>query len=711
LITRYEHIPFLFVHVTSLDGLRALAERGEVLRVYEDRLLEHQLAESLPLIHQPSVAAGGRVGNGTSVAVLDTGCDYKRNAFGDCSSVGASGCKVAYAADFAPDDGSLDDHGHGTNVSAIVLGVAPSSKVLALDVFAGETAPSSAILSAIDWTIKNRSTYNIVALNLSLGSGMYTSVCSNDMFASALANAQSAGIVPVVAAGNAGYSHALASPACTPAAVSVGAVYDSNVGGISYGVCGDTTTAADKIACFSNSSSFLSLWAPGAVIDAGGYTMVGTSQASPHVAGAVAVMRSGFPSESVNQAVARLTQNGPSITDSRNGATKHRLDLVAAIGGGVPDTTAPAGTVRINDNAAATNTSSVTLTIGATDTGGVPSMCVSNTTTCTTFEPFATKKAWTLSSGDGVKTVRVTVRDAAGNQTLLSDDIRLDTTAPVSGALRATAGNKQVTLTWAAATDSGSGVASYRLLMAASAAPSCSSGSLIYSGTALSYTHSGLQNGTLYGYRVCPVDAARSTGTGSTASARPAPEFAAPTGGVKVNDGAAYTTSSTVTLTMNAADTSGVARMCISNSSSCSSWQTYTATKAWTLGTSVGSATVNVWFSDAYSNTTTSPAQASVIVDTVLPSIGTLATQLSGRAVTLNWTAASDANGVMAYKVVYASGSTAPPSCNTGSTLYTGPNLTYVQTGLALGNYSYRLCAVDKAGNINVGVTRTVTVR
>jgi uncharacterized repeat protein (TIGR01451 family) len=59
--------------------------------------------------------------------------------------------------------------------------------------------------------------------------------------------------------------------------------------------------------------------------------MFGTSQASPHVAGAVAVMRAAYPADSLDQSIARLTSSGVSVTDSRNGFTFPRLNLLAAV--------------------------------------------------------------------------------------------------------------------------------------------------------------------------------------------------------------------------------------------------------------------------------------------------------------------------------------------------------------------------------------------
>lgn len=326
----YSHLPMGLRRFRSTTALRAFLARNEVLAVYENRALHAVLTQSLPLIGQSNVSSAGLKGSGTTVAVIDGGIDYTLPAFGSCTAPGTpSTCRVAASLDFGSGD---SDTSHGTHVAATVLGVAPEARIAALNAFSGDTALSSDIIEAINWSIANRSTYNIAAINMSLGDGVkYTAACSSgNPFATPITNAINAGMAVVVATGNEAYTNGISSPACVPGTIAVGAVYDANAGSVNWGLCTDATTAADKVTCFSNSSSLLTLWAPGALITAGGTTMGGTSQAAPHVAGAIAVLRAAYPGESQSATRTRLTSTGTSVTDSRNSITKPRLNLLAA---------------------------------------------------------------------------------------------------------------------------------------------------------------------------------------------------------------------------------------------------------------------------------------------------------------------------------------------------------------------------------------------
>jgi len=337
----YSHLPLALKQFKSLVALNAFLAHPGIRAVYENGRLQRVDATSLALINQPPVASVGYTGAGGTVAVIDDGINYTLSDFGSCTAPGTpASCHVAVSILVGTATGG-SDNSHGSNVSAIALSVAPSAEIAMLDAFSGSSASFSNVIAGINWAIANRSAYNIVAINMSLGATThYTSACSSgNSFVTPVANARSAGISVVAASGNNAYTNnvyqdGIVMPACTPGVISVGAVYDANWGGLIWGTspnqCTDTTSAADKITCFSNSASYLTLLAPGALITAGGSTEGGTSQASPHAAGAVAVLRAAFPAETLDQTQTRLTSSGVQITDSRNGRVQPRLNLLAA---------------------------------------------------------------------------------------------------------------------------------------------------------------------------------------------------------------------------------------------------------------------------------------------------------------------------------------------------------------------------------------------
>jgi len=706
-IHRYDQLPAVHLRLSSRAALERLAARGEVVRIHPDLPHEHFLAQALPLIGQPTAAAAGRTGAGTTVVVMDTGADYRQAALGSCTAPGVpASCRVSHAADLAPDDGALDDQGHGTNVSAIVAGVAPGAKLAVLDVFRADGyAYSSDIIAGINWAVANRAARNIVAINLSLGAGAYSATCASDVFAASIQAARTAGILTAVASGNSGYTSALASPACAPAAVSVGAVYDANVGGLRWSTCTDATTAADQPTCFSNSASFLTVLAPGAIIDAGGHQMGGTSQAAPHVAGALAVLRAANPTDTAEASLTRLLAGGTLVTDPRNGVKKPRIALGAAapvacvpklgaatlaapaggataslaltvaagcawtasstgswltvspasgtgsatlsltsaanagavrsaavqVGGATTtvsqaaDTVAPVGTLAFVEGAY-TRSTAVTLAISATDPNGVAGICLSQGAVCA-WEPYVTRRAWTLTAGaSGVRAVRIWFKDGRGNvsATPVQATIAYDVAPPTGGLVKATGASGQLTLTWSGFVEPLSKIAAYTVVYAPGAPPAtCAAGTVLYQGPAAIFVHAGLTNGTAAGYRVCATDGAGNTSAGAVLTATPLPEYAPPVGRVALSTGATRTTSLAVTLAISATDASGVASMCLANANTCTAWEPYATSRAWSFGPGAkGARVVSVWFRDVWGNTTPAPVKLAVTYALVAPEQG-----------------------------------------------------------------------------------------
>jgi hypothetical protein len=92
-----------------------------------------------------------------------------------------------------------------------------------------------------------------------------------------------------------------------------------------------------------------------------------------------------------------------------------------------------------------------------------------------------------------------------------------------------------------------------------------------------------------------------------------------PSGSITINSGDASTHSTAVTLALSCSDSTGCSHMCISNTSSCSSWENYASTKAWTLTSGDGTKTVYAWFRNGVGNENASPFTDSIILDTSVP--------------------------------------------------------------------------------------------
>ena len=347
------------------DGLAELAAQDGVVSVTEDALAEPTLDESIPVIGADTAHKAGKTGRGSAIAIIDTGVATTHPFLN--GRVVAEACfspiDAAYSATSLCPDGTATQEGtgaanaaagpcatlegcdHGTHVAGIAAGdgtglsgapatgVAPDADIVAMQVFSkfdsakycGTAAATpcvrsftSAQVAALErvWQLQQAGT-PVIAANLSLGSASYTSACNNDARKTAIDKLFSAGVATVVAAGNNALPTAVNAPACVPNAVSVGSTNDD-----------------DEISSFSNHGPLLDLFAPGNGIVSsvpGGYdSMSGTSMATPHVAGALAVLRQAYPTESITSLVSLLATTGTPITDEK-GVTVPRIDVAKAV--------------------------------------------------------------------------------------------------------------------------------------------------------------------------------------------------------------------------------------------------------------------------------------------------------------------------------------------------------------------------------------------
>ncbi len=365
-VKRFEFVPYLAFE-TSIAGLDHLRTSADVTNIFEDVALPATLAESVPLIGAPAAWAAGFSGAGQTVAILDTGVDkthsflagkvvseacYSTSSFAQSSSsVCPGGVSESTSSGSGLNcSGSVPGCDHGTHVAGIAAGkgssfsgVARDANIIAIQVFSrfdSFSTCSSGAPCALSFTsdqIKGlervfalRSTFNIASVNMSLGGGQFSSNCDSQPHKAAIDNLRSVGIATVIASGNDGFKSAISAPGCISSAISVGSTGD-----------GSGATGLNAVSSFSNSSSFLNLLAPGNLIRSsvpgnGFANFQGTSMATPHVAGAWAVLKSKSPGASVSEVYAALRDTGLQVTDT-NGITKPRIRVDAAVnalGGG-----------------------------------------------------------------------------------------------------------------------------------------------------------------------------------------------------------------------------------------------------------------------------------------------------------------------------------------------------------------------------------------
>jgi len=263
-------------------------------------------------------------GDGTGVAayILDTGVQIAHDEFGD---------RARWGENTSGDGDDRDCHGHGTHVAGTVggttYGVAKNVEIIAVKVLTcSGSGSTTGVINGVEWTAQDAAAKGKPATaNMSLGGGFSTALNA------AVKALNNGGVPTVVAAGNDNGNACTKSPASEPDVITVG-----------------STTISDARSSFSNFGTCVDIFAPGSSITAAWIgnnnstirTISGTSMASPHVCGGVALLlEAGIsPDNIAEEIVSRATSD--KVTDPQNGSP-NKLLYVGSVGPTNSPTPAP----------------------------------------------------------------------------------------------------------------------------------------------------------------------------------------------------------------------------------------------------------------------------------------------------------------------------------------------------------------------------------
>ena len=285
------------------DEANKIKKLNSVFDVFPNEAVHVILDKSVPVIKGDIVRKDlGLTGENITVAVIDTGIDSRHESLDDLDDDPTTNDpKVIGFKDFVNfRQTSYDNHFHGTHVSGICcgtggkdkiyVGVAPKAKLVGvkvLDKFGSGTYDQ--VIAGMEWVAQNKDKYNIKIASMSLGGRAQLKNDPMEYAANALVDY---GITLVVAAGNSGPSpKTIASPGSAEKAITVGAI-DNNLDIAGFSSRGPTLDGRIKP----------DVTAPGVNINAPKWDTIneywrlsGTSMATPHVSGAIALIYQARP--------------------------------------------------------------------------------------------------------------------------------------------------------------------------------------------------------------------------------------------------------------------------------------------------------------------------------------------------------------------------------------------------------------------------------
>lgn len=300
-------------------------------KLWLDARVEGVLKDSVPQIGAPEAWAEGYDGKGVKVAVLDSGIDPSHPDVKD---------RIIGSKSFVPGQEVLDGNGHGTHVASTVAGsgaasggvykgVAPAADLLVGKVLGNDGyGQNSGIIEAMEWA-KDQGA-EVVSMSL----GDTTPDDGSDPMAQAVdALSADSGPLFVIAAGNAYDPGAIASPGSADKALTVAAVdgKDERAPFSSQGPLIGTSGLKPDI---SAPGVDITAAASQAVPNANGMyrTMSGTSMATPHIAGAAAILKQRHPDwtgQQLKDALMSTSRQLPAYTPYEMGTG--RVDVSAAV--------------------------------------------------------------------------------------------------------------------------------------------------------------------------------------------------------------------------------------------------------------------------------------------------------------------------------------------------------------------------------------------